>query len=123
MVRQPNVPPMPRKQLKHPAAVLLAALAICGAAPGTVAAAALSPQASSFDSYARPRVMQLAADQVARAKTGALAPFAAAPRATVAAAGTLRREVFGFALASSLADPTLGSPSWNFSLLSTVAFF
>jgi spore germination protein YaaH len=31
--------------------------------------------------------------------------------------------VFGFALASSLSDPTVGYPSWNFSLLSTVAFF
>ena len=33
------------------------------------------------------------------------------------------REVFGFALASSLADPTIGYPSWNFDALSTVAFF
>src|SRR5712691_7921001 len=33
------------------------------------------------------------------------------------------REVFGFALASSLSDPTVGYPSWNFDLLSTVAFF
>jgi spore germination protein YaaH len=33
------------------------------------------------------------------------------------------REVFGFGLASSLSDPTVGYPSWNFSLLSTVAFF
>src|SRR5690348_18287509 len=33
------------------------------------------------------------------------------------------REIFGFALASSLADPTVGYPSWNFSLLTTVAFF
>jgi len=35
----------------------------------------------------------------------------------------LGREVFGFALASSLSDPTVGYPSWNFSALSTVAFF
>jgi len=35
----------------------------------------------------------------------------------------VRREVFGFALASSLGDPTYGYPAWNFSLLSTVAFF
>ena len=40
-----------------------------------------------------------------------------------AASPSLRREVFGFALASSLGDPTYGYPSWNFSLLSTVAFF
>jgi spore germination protein YaaH len=39
------------------------------------------------------------------------------------ASPSLRREVFGFGLASSLGDPTYGYPSWNFSLLSTVAFF
>jgi spore germination protein YaaH len=31
--------------------------------------------------------------------------------------------VFGFALGSSLSDPTVGYPSWNFDLLSTVAYF
>ena len=35
----------------------------------------------------------------------------------------LTREVFGFAYASDLGDPTFGYPSWNFNLLSTVAFF
>lgn len=40
-----------------------------------------------------------------------------------AAAPRPQREVFGFALASSLADPTVGYPSWDFSVLSTVAFF
>ncbi|HEV2415713.1 MAG TPA: glycosyl hydrolase family 18 protein [Candidatus Dormibacteraeota bacterium] len=35
----------------------------------------------------------------------------------------LRREVFGFALASSLADSSFGDPTWDFRLLSTVAFF
>jgi spore germination protein YaaH len=40
-----------------------------------------------------------------------------------AAAGAPDREIFGFALASSLSDPTIGYPSWNFSLLSTVAYF
>jgi spore germination protein YaaH len=44
-------------------------------------------------------------------------------QAAVAGSTTLQREVFGFALASSLSDPTVGYPSWNFSLLSTVAFF
>ena len=33
------------------------------------------------------------------------------------------REVFGYATAGSLGDPTYGYPSWNFNLLSTVAFF
>src|SRR6266699_14424 len=35
----------------------------------------------------------------------------------------LFREVFGFAFASSLGDPSIGYPSWNFALLSTVAYF
>jgi len=35
----------------------------------------------------------------------------------------LTREVFGYAYASSLGDSTVGYPSWNFDLLSTVAFF
>ncbi len=44
------------------------------------------------------------------------------PQAVAGPGGPLR-EVFGFALASSLSDPTVGYPSWDFSLLSTVAFF
>src|SRR5579859_5696814 len=43
--------------------------------------------------------------------------------ATVSATPALNREVFGFALGSSLSDPTVGYPSWNFSLLTTVAYF
>src|SRR5579859_3985176 len=43
--------------------------------------------------------------------------------ATVSATPALNREVFGFALGSSLSDPTVGYPTWNFSLLSTVAYF
>jgi hypothetical protein len=35
----------------------------------------------------------------------------------------LTREVFGYAYAGSLGDPNVGYPSWNFDLLSTVAFF
>ncbi len=71
-----------------------------------------------------PSVMQQAANQVASAKVGSLQPFqSAAPQAAVGGAGGPVREVFGFALASSLSDPTLGYPTWDFSLLSTVAFF
>jgi spore germination protein YaaH len=33
------------------------------------------------------------------------------------------REIFGFATAGSIADPSFGYPTWNFDLLSTVAFF
>ena len=68
--------------------------------------------------------MQQAVTQVASAETGQLKPFTPAPpQAAVGGGGGLQREVFGFALASSLSDPTFGYPSWNFSLLSTVAFF
>jgi len=52
-------------------------------------------------------------------------PSTVSPRrfATVGPGGALQREVFGFGLLSSLADPNLGYPSWNFNLLSTVALF
>jgi spore germination protein YaaH len=80
---------------------------------------------SSHPEPTHPQVMQQAAAQVAGAKHGTLKPFrAAAPLAAAAATPTPpNREVFGFALASSLNDPTVGDPTWNFSLLSTVAFF
>ncbi len=35
----------------------------------------------------------------------------------------LTRDVFGYATSGSLGDPNVGYPSWNFDLLSTVAFF
>ncbi|HXN92768.1 MAG TPA: glycosyl hydrolase family 18 protein [Candidatus Sulfotelmatobacter sp.] len=60
---------------------------------------------------------------------GAAAPQPHAAVRTVANAALIRgasgtsHEIFGFALASSLSDPTVGYPSWNFSLLGTVAFF
>ena len=56
----------------------------------------------------------------------AAAPKQALPTARqTAVVGTnqLSREVFGFALGSSLSDPTIGYPSWNFDLLTTVAYF
>jgi spore germination protein YaaH len=59
----------------------------------------------------------------------AAAPQQSLPAALPAAATTLAatskptREVFGFALGSSLSDPTHGYPSWNFNLLTTVAYF
>jgi len=61
----------------------------------------------------------------ARAHAQPLASLTAGPGGQSIHQGStgLTKEVFGFALASSLSDPTLGYPSWNFSLLSTVAFF
>jgi len=63
--------------------------------------------------------------QSAGATTQRAQSLIAAPAGQVIHEGSTRltKEVFGFALASSLSDPTVGYPSWNFSLLSTVAFF
>ena len=52
--------------------------------------------------------------------TGGAATSAGA--SAVAGSGP-RREVFGYATAGSLGDPSIGYTSWNFNLLSTVAFF
>ena len=49
-------------------------------------------------------------------------PAQVAPQA-LSANPALKREVFGFALGSSLSDPTIGYSTWNFSLLTTVAYF
>jgi spore germination protein YaaH len=72
-----------------------------------------------------PIVMQQAAIAVANAKVGTLKPFQAPAlrMPAVGGSGSLQREVFGFGLASSLNDPTIGYTSWDFSLLTTVAFF
>ena len=74
---------------------------------------------------AHPFVMQQAANEVATAPTRTLQPFASAPSqpAIGGSSASLQREVFGFALLSSLANSSIGYPSWNFSLLSTVAVF
>jgi spore germination protein YaaH len=63
---------------------------------------------------------QPAVAAAAAAGSPSMTPLHAAP---IQAASSPHREIFGFALASSLSDPTVGYPSWNFSLLSTVAFF
>ena len=80
--------------------------------------------APSSDDSVRPVVMQQAAQRVGHAVLGKLQPFEAPhPRFAVGGAGGPQREIFGFALASSLSDPSVGYPTWNFGLLSTVAFF
>src|SRR5260370_14614350 len=89
--------------------------------PGT-AAAATGPAPSPDPTH--PVVMQQAAGQMSRSASSSLAPFTpVAPQAAVGGAGGPIREIFGFGLASSLAHPTVRYPSWNLSLLSTVAFF
>jgi spore germination protein YaaH len=89
-----------------------------------VALAGASQPAPSPDST-HPVSMQQASAAMAAAPVNTTQPAGIAPASAGAAqtASNLHREVFGFALASSLADPTVGYPSWNFSLLSTVAFF
>ena len=52
-----------------------------------------------------------------------LAPFTPTQTLDPSTAAGPTREVFGFATAGSLNDPTIGYPSWNFDLLTTVAFF
>ena len=72
-----------------------------------------------------PPTMAQAAQFEATAPVRTYAPTTAAatrPLTTVTN-NRLFREVFGFAFASSLGDPTIGYPSWNFTLLSTVAYF
>jgi spore germination protein YaaH len=112
---------MSMQRITHYVSVLLATAALSGFAPlSAMAATSPSPGPDS----ARPAVMRQAADQVATAKTGTLQPFTpVAPQAAVGGAGGPLREIFGFALASSLSDPTIGYSTWDFSLLTTVAFF
>jgi spore germination protein YaaH len=107
--------------MKHFALALLTPIALSCLVLGNADVASAS---SSSTDPTHPLVTQQAGNQVATAKIGTVQPFKApAPMAAVGGAGGPQREIFGFALASSLSDPTIGYPSWNFSLLTTVAFF
>jgi spore germination protein YaaH len=113
---------MSLQQLKHFAPALLILIASSGLVPGSAAAATSVP--SPTHDVDHPAVMQRAASYVATAKTGSLQPFTPQPKLpAVGGAGGPLREIFGFALASSLNDPTVGYPTWDFSLLTVVAFF
>jgi spore germination protein YaaH len=112
---------MPLQRIRYYVPALLLLTGLLGTLPGS-AMAATSP--TTPHDLTHPYVMQQTAAQVASAPVGKLAPFTApATMSPVGGAGGPMREVFGFALASSLADPTIGYPTWNFSLLTTVAFF
>jgi spore germination protein YaaH len=90
---------------------------------------------SALGDLTRPTIMAQAAAQAAVPPSRALAPFRPAPAlkprtaaaggasATAAAGPGPTREVFGFVNAGNIADPQVGYTGWNFSLLSTVAFF
>lgn len=105
------------------AAVVVALMAAVLAAPSAGAA-----PASSHD-LLQPKVMRQAAALAARPSARKLSPFSAVPGLTPRAAARVAdaqgpsREVFGFVNAGAIADPSTGYPSWNLSLLSTVAFF
>lgn len=108
---------MPPQRFLHLVAALVITLGQAAIAPQIAAAAAI-PAATHTSTIPNAPVA-----------TTVVGPAHSAERR--AALGTsvrtgstnLRREIFGFALASSLSDPSVGYPSWNFSLLSTVAFF
>src|SRR5438552_6743114 len=114
---------------RHFALASIAAVALCGLAQSTASAA---PTAMlSRDLVTHPVVMQQTAAQVAedRGSTQSPAASGAPTRALLTTAPTTvaqtrpDREIFGFGLASSLGDRSIGYPSWDFSLLTTVAFF
>ncbi len=72
--------------------------------------------------------MQAAAEMAARPSHASNEPLGAARpvqnRSIASAASSgLRREVFGFVNAGNLGSPAVGFASWNFSLLTTVAYF
>ena len=76
---------------------------------------------------AQPQIMSAAADLAAL--PAAVPPSAAVYQNLVAlsprsaANSRLQREVFGFVNAGNLGNSAIGYPSWDFSLLSTVAYF
>ena len=79
----------------------------------------------SLQAISWPPSAQAAVHRVAASNAITAPPVAAPVQPAVVRTATSgpKREVFGFALASSLADPSFGYTSWNFSALSTVAFF
>src|SRR5207237_8001879 len=103
------------QRLMYFALTLLLAVAMSGL-PVPAAPADARPQGAQDSTH--PVVMQQAGDLVARTAVGVLKPFTPlAPQIAVGGGGGPQREVFGFALASSLSDPSIGYPSWKFPLL------
>src|SRR5437868_8118488 len=91
-----------------------------------VASAADAPESAVLTKFrdSGPPVMEQAAQFEATAPVTRFAPTPLKVRPITAVSNPrLYREVFGFAFASSLGDATIGYPSWNFTLLSTVAYF
>ncbi len=94
---------MSRQRIRHFAVALILSAVLLTASAGQAVAKAATPATTvSLSSLASAKELHF-------------------PVTSVAA--HTNREVFGFALASSLADASYGYPSWNFSMLSTVAYF
>ncbi|MEA2628395.1 MAG: spore germination protein, partial [Chloroflexota bacterium] len=90
---------------------------------GTTPAFAAAPNQAAFPAETRTGVAQGNA-RLPAGRLGSIVQSSSAPRAAVGTgSGNQSREVFGFALGSSLSDPTVGYPSWDFSMLTTVAYF
>ena len=101
-------------------------LALAGGLSISAAVPVLSPTAAfaAAGDQTQPRVMERAIQQ-SEATRAAPARPAFTPRPLVAATPSSRplREVFGYANAGNLGDPGVGYTTWNFSLISTVAYF
>ncbi len=110
---------------------LLLALAVAGAAAGSITPsyAAMKAVPRGADSTAPPIMTEAAKLAEAPATQAISTAQPAAPRASLATgvlaqrSPSLQREVFGFVNAANLGNPSVGYPSWNLSLLSTVAYF
>ena len=94
---------MSRQRTRHFAVALVLSAVLAAASAEPAVAGFTAPTRSSS-------LISKASTQVAQTRIAASASHTS-------------REIFGFALASSLSDPTVGYPSWNFDLLSTVAYF
>ena len=111
---------------------LLTAIAFVALLPGTASAATGGDRpapASGGHDTTRPWIMHQVAEEVAAAPVGrlqprtAVAPIRSQAASPTATSPTLKREVMGFVRASMLGDPSVGFGTWNFSLLSDVAYF
>src|ERR1700730_657670 len=110
-------------RVRHIAFVGLLGLVIGPVALAPRVAAAIP--VSSID-LRRPQITGELSAELAKPPPAGLMPARsgkAIPLTPKAAATGPQREVFGFVQASVLDDPTVGYPSWDFSMLTTVAYF
>jgi hypothetical protein len=109
--------PYPRLQ-QFALAVILGLVAATG--PQMPAGAAVLPSALDLT---HPQITRLASREIAGMTPATPVP-PAPPVVGQPQTGTPpQREVFGFVSAGALGDPTVGYPSWDFSMLGTVAYF